>query len=350
MRTQGGGGLPNAERSITITKADVAKLRADKANEALATKLENNLEALTGDPAASGLIDDLLTRDYHLASAAKKSELVAPKNADEVVGNSRTPSDETVKSADEVAKSTAKITKAELQQQIDELEKLYHSKYYGEWARATAGEQEAKLALMQKAINKANNEEQKLLAKKQTPSVKAKLNELREAKAELEKQANTLKKEISNAKKTQDEIENELENINKKRMELIKQRDSLESANAGMKAGFSTAEMPSAMLGGAAGHMAGSAIGAGAGEYESEGGVAGAIIGALAGLASPKAAAKIAAKMIAKKASKIELMPNMPFKEAQDKVQKDLMKYVGVDIKNADSGIVAQINNNGAKK
>ena len=206
LRTQGGGGLPNAERSITITKADVAKLRADKANEALATKLENNLEALTGDPAASGLIDDLLTRDYHLASAAKKSELVAPKNADEV------------------AKS------------------------------------------------------------------------------------------------------------------------------AGMKAGFSTAEMPSAMLGGAAGHMAGSAIGAGAGEYESEGGVAGAIIGALAGLASPKAAAKIAAKMIAKKASKIELMPNMPFKEAQDKVQKDLMKYVGVDIKNADSGIVAQINNNGAKK
>ncbi|MDD7090354.1 LPD23 domain-containing protein, partial [Campylobacter sp.] len=92
LRTQGGGGLPNAERSITITKADVAKLRADKANEALATKLENNLEALTGDPAASGLIDDLLTRDYHLASAAKKSELVAPKNADEVVGNSKIPS------------------------------------------------------------------------------------------------------------------------------------------------------------------------------------------------------------------------------------------------------------------
>ena len=348
LRTQGGGGLPNAERSITITKADVAKLRADKANEALATKLENNLEALTGDPAASGLIDDLLTRDYHLASAAKKSELVAPKNADEVVGNSRTPSDETVKSADEVAKSTAKITKAELQQQIDELEKLYHSKYYGEWARATAGEQEAKLSLAQKAINKANNEEQKLLAKKQTPSVKAKLNDVREIKAELEKQVNTLKKEISNTKKTQDEIENELENINKKRMELIKQRDSLESANAGMKAGFSTAEMPSTMLGGAAGHIAGST--AASSEYESEGGVAGAIIGALAGLTSPKAAAKIAAKMIAKKASKIELMPNMPFKEAQDKVQKDLMKYVGVDIKNADSGIVAQINNNGAKK
>lgn len=158
LRTQGGGGLPNAERSITITKADVAKLRADKANEVLATKLENNLEALTGDPAASGLIDYLLTRDYHLASAAKKSELVAPKNANEVAGNSRTPSDE-------VAKSTAKITKAELQQQIDELEKLYHSKYYGEWARATAGEQKAKLSLAEKAINKANNEEQKLLAK-----------------------------------------------------------------------------------------------------------------------------------------------------------------------------------------
>ncbi|MDY4451618.1 MAG: hypothetical protein SPE37_05830, partial [Campylobacter sp.] len=100
LRTQGGGGLPNAERSITITKADVAKLRADKANEVLATKLENNLEALTGDPAASGLIDDLLTRDYHLASAAKKSELVAPKNADEVSGNSRTPSDEVAKVAE----------------------------------------------------------------------------------------------------------------------------------------------------------------------------------------------------------------------------------------------------------
>lgn len=84
LRTQGGGGLPNAERSITITKADVAKLRSGKADKALAIKLENNLEALTGDPAASGVIDELLTRDYHLASAAKKSELVAPKNADEV--------------------------------------------------------------------------------------------------------------------------------------------------------------------------------------------------------------------------------------------------------------------------
>ena len=84
LRTQGGGGLPNAERSITITKADVAKLRAGKADKALAIKLENNLDALTGDPMASGVIDDLLTRDYHLASAAKKSELVAPKNTDEV--------------------------------------------------------------------------------------------------------------------------------------------------------------------------------------------------------------------------------------------------------------------------
>lgn len=84
LRTQGGGGLPNAERSITITKADVAKLRSGKADKALAIKLENNLEALTGDPAASGVIDDLLTRDYHLASATKKSELIAPKNADEV--------------------------------------------------------------------------------------------------------------------------------------------------------------------------------------------------------------------------------------------------------------------------
>ena len=99
LRTQGGGGLPNAERSITITKADVAKLRAGKADKALAIKLENNLEALTGDPVASGVLDELLTRDYHLASAAKKSELIAPKNADEVAGNSRIPSDEVAKSA-----------------------------------------------------------------------------------------------------------------------------------------------------------------------------------------------------------------------------------------------------------
>ncbi|MGM9995938.1 MAG: hypothetical protein ACI35K_05955, partial [Campylobacter sp.] len=118
LRTQGGGGLPNAERSITITKADVAKLRAGKADEVLATKLENNLEALTGDPAASGLIDDLLTRDYHLASAAKKSELVAPKNADEVAGNSRISSDETVKTA-ENAKTQKSIYK-----KYDEFNKL----------------------------------------------------------------------------------------------------------------------------------------------------------------------------------------------------------------------------------
>lgn len=84
LRTQGGGGLPNAERSITITKADVAKLRSGKADKALAIKLENNLDALTGDPAASGVLDDLLTRDYHLASAAKKSELVAPQITKEV--------------------------------------------------------------------------------------------------------------------------------------------------------------------------------------------------------------------------------------------------------------------------
>ena len=110
LRTQGGGGLLNAERSITITKADVAKLRASKADEALATKLENNLEALTGDPAASGLIDDLLTRDYHLASAAKKSELVAPKNADEVVGNSKIPSDKTAWAYDKPNAYNAKFS------------------------------------------------------------------------------------------------------------------------------------------------------------------------------------------------------------------------------------------------
>lgn len=113
LRTQGGGGLPNAERSITITKADVAKLRASKADAALATKLENNLEALTGDPVASGVIDELLTRDYHLASAAKKSELVAPKNADEVAGNSRIPSD--------LLDKTKPLRKAEKNELTDEL-------------------------------------------------------------------------------------------------------------------------------------------------------------------------------------------------------------------------------------
>lgn len=113
LRTQGGGGLPNAERSITITKADVAKLRAGKADKALAIKLENNLDALTGDPVASGVIDDLLTRDYHLASAAKKSELVAPKNADEVAGNSRIPSD--------LLDKTKTLRKAEKNELTDEL-------------------------------------------------------------------------------------------------------------------------------------------------------------------------------------------------------------------------------------
>lgn len=113
LRTQGGGGLPNAERSITITKADVAKLRAGKADKALAIKLENNLEALTGDPMASGVIDELLTRDYHLASAAKKSELVAPKNADEVAGNSRIPSD--------LLDKTKPLRKAEKNELTDEL-------------------------------------------------------------------------------------------------------------------------------------------------------------------------------------------------------------------------------------
>ena len=113
LRTQGGGGLPNAERSITITKADVAKLRAGKADKALAIKLENNLEALTGDPMASGVIDELLTRDYHLASATKKSELVAPKNADEVAGNSRIPSD--------LLDKTKTLRKAEKNELTDEL-------------------------------------------------------------------------------------------------------------------------------------------------------------------------------------------------------------------------------------
>lgn len=118
LRTGGGGGIDNPERDIRISKSDVAKLRAGKADEVLSTKLENNLEALTGDPAASGLIDDLLTRDYHLASAAKKTELVAPKNADEVAGNSRTPSDETVKTAE-----NAKTQKS-IYEKYDEFNKL----------------------------------------------------------------------------------------------------------------------------------------------------------------------------------------------------------------------------------
>lgn len=391
LRTQGGGGLPNAERSITITKADVAKLRAGKANEALATKLENNLEALTGDPAASGLIDDLLTRDYHLASAAKKSELVAPKNADEVA-----------KSAENTQRNSKILTNQDIKEQIskwdlsapkqtlitnkidgEELEKLNeHFKFKGNYALTRQidsehikhalshhGDEKIEALRGQKAITLddiANYEnyaktadikeyiDKKVISKKQINGhfvvveealtgknrlnfvsmwyVKGKIKDVAPVSTPKNDLDRTLSNRYDSANSSKDEIK------------------SQEQLSAGLKRGFSTAEMPSAMLGGAAGHMAGSAIGAGAGEYESEGGVAGAIIGALAGLASPKAAAKIAAKMIAKKASKIELMPNMPFKEAQDKVQKDLMKYVGVDIKNADSGIVAQINNNGAKK
>lgn len=601
LRTQGGGGLPNAERSITITKADVAKLRAGKADKALAIKLENNLDALTGDPAASGVLDDLLTRDYHLASAAKKSELIAPKNADEVAktaensikgdgfvisGNAVEPkSDLNVKiSVDEWVKELAGINPNK--QIIADLEHLYekhkelfskpsevfklikavkdnptffytnnqpnialigsilengklgkigiqkdfnsdnlqvrHATYssnakkenerllkrnsypvgsptptqltFGKTAEPTAngvkallGKEEMLTGTPLPATTRANNsmggdllqhsnaetipnqsikeaENQANLAERAAEFSKAynaiknigKYTELLEndykkiASLNTKDFAQRLKNDIeayeeladlqeiaykatngllyddeyvkyfnvkqgqkgylskaqsihdnafeildqapnyisglyyeisrlkalkSLSKKQDEELKKALKQVNLdaildlagvQRYKLMATKiktalnaltrakkildETKSQGGSGLKRGFSTAEMPSAMLGGAAGHMAGSAIGAVAGEYESEGGVAGAIIGALAGLASPKAAAKIAAKMIAKKASKIELMPNMPFKEAQDKVQKDLMKYVGVDIKNADSGIVAQINNNGAKK
>ena len=601
LRTQGGGGLPNAERSITITKADVAKLRAGKADKALAIKLENNLEALTGDPMASGVIDDLLTRDYHLASATKKSELVAPKNADEVAktaensikgdgfvmsGNAVEPkSDLNVKiSVDEWVKELAGINPNK--QIIADLEHLYekhkelfskpsevfklikavkdnptffytnnqpnialigsilengklgkigiqkdfnsdnlqvrHATYssnakkenerllkrnsypvgsptptqltFGKTAEPTANgvkallgkeemltgtplpattranssmggdllqhsnaetipnqsikeaENQANLAERAAEFSKAYNaiknigkytellendykkiaslntkdfaqrlkndiEAYKELAELQEIAYKAtngllyddeyvkyfnvkqgqkgylsKAQSIHDNAFEILDQApnyisglyyeiSRLKALKSLSKKQDEELKKALKQVNldaildlaglqNYKLMATKIKTALNAltrakkildetksqSGGGLKRGFSTAEMPSAMLGGATGHMAGSAIGAVAGEYESEGGVAGAIIGALAGLASPKAAAKIAAKMIAKKASKIELMPNMPFKEAQDKVQKDLMKYVGVDIKNADSGIVAQINNNGAKK
>ena len=601
LRTQGGGGLPNAERSITITKADVAKLRAGKADKALAIKLENNLEALTGDPMASGVIDELLTRDYHLASATKKSELVAPKNADEVAktaensikgdgfvmsGNAVEPkSDLNVKiSVDEWVKELAGINPNK--QIIADLEHLYekhkelfskpsevfklikavkdnptffytnnqpnialigsilengklgkigiqkdfnsdnlqvrHATYssnakkenerllkrnsypvgsptptqltFGKTAEPTANgvkallgkeemltgtplpattranssmggdllqhsnaetipnqsikeaENQANLAERAAEFSKAYNaiknigkytellendykkiaslntkdfaqrlkndiEAYKELAELQEIAYKAtngllyddeyvkyfnvkqgqkgylsKAQSIHDNAFEILDQApnyisglyyeiSRLKALKSLSKKQDEELKKALKQVNldaildlaglqNYKLMATKIKTALNAltrakkildetksqSGGGLKRGFSTAEMPSAMLGGATGHMAGSAIGAVAGEYESEGGVAGAIIGALAGLASPKAAAKIAAKMIAKKASKIELMPNMPFKEAQDKVQKDLMKYVGVDIKNADSGIVAQINNNGAKK
>ena len=407
LRTQGGGGLPNAERSITITKADVAKLRAGKADKALAIKLENNLEALTGDPMASGVIDELLTRDYHLASATKKSELVAPKNADEVAGNSRIPSD--------LLDKTKPLRKAEKNELTDELIQEVIKNDSKLWIENASDEVNAFISSKNTKITAKGSAIKHTLERHGKNSINAKNGQPPISLDDIKNHAdivNTADKRVFSTDKSGHKVLVSgkqingyyvvVENVSNKTGELkfktmYKVNGKLENneyfknsavlnqqntgaksfgaspnnhldqafgtnagnstpkeiksqGGGGLKRGFSTAEMPSAMLGGATGHMAGSAIGAVAGEYESEGGVAGAIIGALAGLASPKAAAKIAAKMIAKKASKIELMPNMPFKEAQDKVQKDLMKYVGVDIKNADSGIVAQINNNGAKK
>ena len=407
LRTQGGGGLPNAERSITITKADVAKLRAGKADKALAIKLENNLEALTGDPVASGVIDELLTRDYHLASAAKKSELVAPKNADEVAGNSRIPSD--------LLDKTKPLRKAEKNELTDELIQEVIKNDSKLWIENASDEVNAFISSKNTKITAKGSAIKHTLERHGKNSINAKNGQPPISLDDIKNHAdivNTADKRVFSADKSGHKVLVSgkqingyyvvVENVSNKTGELkfktmYKENGKLENneyfknsavlnqqytgaksfgaspnnhldqafgtnagnstpkeiksqGGGGLKRGFSTAEMPSAMLGGATGHMVGSAIGAGAGEYESEGGVAGAIIGALAGLASPKAATKIAAKMIAKKASKIELMPNMPFKEAQDKVQKDLMKYVSVDIKNADSGIVAQINNNGAKK
>nr|WP_321317777.1 hypothetical protein [uncultured Campylobacter sp.] len=96
LRTGGGGGIDNPEREIRISKSDVAKLRSGKADVALAIKLENSLEALTGDPAASGVLDHLLTRDFHLGTAEYKKGLVAPKTAE----NSRISSDEVAKNTE----------------------------------------------------------------------------------------------------------------------------------------------------------------------------------------------------------------------------------------------------------
>lgn len=55
-------------------------------------------------------------------------------------------------------------------------------------------------------------------------------------------------------------------------------------------------------------------------------------------------------KQSIKEAKKIEILPNLSFKEAQNKVYNTLKRIIGSDIKNIDSGVVAQINEKGAKK
>lgn len=95
LRTGGGGGIDNPEREIRISKSDVAKLRAGKINTELVLKLEQSLDALNADPAASGVLDHLLTRDFHLGTAQYKKQLVETKTAEnsrissENVANSR---------------------------------------------------------------------------------------------------------------------------------------------------------------------------------------------------------------------------------------------------------------------
>ena len=514
LRTAGGGGIDNPEREIRISKSDVAKLRAGKVDEALAIKLENSLEALTGDPAASGVLDHLLTRDFHLGTAEYKKGLVETKTPE----NSRISGDEVAKTAENSRISSENVAKSgylpPLKQEQnknfetydklismfeDNLEKRANAyvDFGGSIKQASNGQLDSRFNKKDKVdflgkyladyptpktISQAKakslafaNKENKSLTKQQISDLFGYYKNNEQSKDLLDKNIEyALSKELLEpvinesekafndiAKKyrlpakfrgrvmddiryrhklvtratdqTKDQFQIGIFKDFAKRLEHLEQNTSFKNSEEALRQnsikdteflikatpflketksggdyvselnglkqkammdkmsellaknaseseleklvdteyiselgkeafakkygfdykmmrGFSTAEVPSTIVGGGVGHMAGSAVGAVAGEYESEGGVAGAIIGALAGLASPKAAAKIAAKMMSKKASKIELLPNMPFKEAQNKVQSDLMKYIGVDIKNADSGIVAQINNNGAKK
>ena len=96
LRTGGGGGIDNPEREIRISKSDVAKLRAGKIDNGLVIKLEQSLDALSADPAASGVLDHLLTRDFHLGTAEYKKGLVETKTAE----NSRISSDEVAKNTE----------------------------------------------------------------------------------------------------------------------------------------------------------------------------------------------------------------------------------------------------------
>lgn len=80
-----------------------AELIAELSNKVRVAAKNESLGAILGSAKEKAIKNDELLKkgvgNQGLASAAKKSELIAPKNADEVAGNSRIPSDEVAKVA-----------------------------------------------------------------------------------------------------------------------------------------------------------------------------------------------------------------------------------------------------------